>query len=103
MECRVVAGAASNPLREPRHGGQLGELGILYAPDYAINAGGIINLSFELATYEPEIAMARVAKIHDTMAQVIAIAKSERLTTAAAADWLAESRLSAARAMAPRA
>ena len=103
LRCRIVAGSANNQLAERADADRLEAADILYAPDYAINAGGIINLSFELATYEPEIAMARVAKIHDTMAQVIAIAKNERLTTAAAADWLAEARLSAARAMAPRA
>ncbi|MEE9284690.1 MAG: Glu/Leu/Phe/Val dehydrogenase dimerization domain-containing protein, partial [Dehalococcoidia bacterium] len=58
LRCPIVAGSANNQLAEQADADRLEAAGILYAPDYAVNAGGIINLSFELTGYEPEVAMA---------------------------------------------
>ena len=97
LKCKIVAGAANNQLAEERHGDELHQRGILYAPDYVINGGGLINLSFELTRYDAEAAMERVAAIHDTIAQVIAVAKAQGISTAKAADKLADDRIAAAR------
>jgi leucine dehydrogenase len=95
----VVAGSANNQLARPEHGAALARRGILYAPDYVINAGGIINIAHEGPGYERERAMAHVARIHDTLAELFGYADAERLPTSEAADRLAEARL---RAAAPR-
>ena len=63
----MVAGAANNQLAAPEHGEQLAELGILYAPDYIINAGGIINVADELRGYDRERAMRKVEGIYRTL------------------------------------
>jgi len=97
LRCRVVAGGANNQLREPADGDRLHRAGILYGPDYLLNAGGLINLSFELTGYDAEAAMARVSRIHDTMERVIALSKAEGISMARIADLLAERRLAAAR------
>ena len=91
----VVAGSANNPLARPEHGRALAGRGILYAPDYVINAGGIINIAHEGPNYDRERAMAHVTKIHDTLAELFAYAEAERLPTSEAADRLAEARLNA--------
>ena len=70
--------------------------GILYAPDFLISAGGIVDLSFELYGYDPAAAERSVKQIGARMADVIATAKAEGITTAAAADRMAERRLEAA-------
>ena len=97
----VVAGAANNQLAEDRHGRWLQERGILYAPDYVINAGGIINISCELGGYDRDRALARTGRIYDTLADIFARADRERLPTNAIADRIAAERLAAAPA--PRA
>ena len=97
LRCRLVCGGANNQLLEEADGARLPEAGILYAPDYAVNAGGLINLSFELTRYDREAAMVKVGKIYETMLKIIAISKEQGLSTARTADWLAERRLEAAR------
>ena len=99
LRCAIVCGAANNQLLEDRHGDALAARGILYAPDYVANAGGITNLSTELtkAGYNADLARARTARIFDVMQRVIAAAKAEGTTTAAAADRLAEARIAAIR------
>src|SRR5437870_8490658 len=64
LKCRVVAGSANNQLDRSEHGEALAEVGILYAPDYVINAGGLINVADELQGYDPERARARVDTIY---------------------------------------
>lgn len=98
----VVAGAANNQLAEDRHGRWLQERGILYAPDYVINAGGIINIACELGGYDRDRALARTSRIYDTLTGIFARADRERLPTNAIADRIAAERLDAAPA-APRA
>ena len=97
LRCGVVAGGANNQLLEPADADRLKAAGILYAPDYVINAGGLVNLSFELVHYDPEEAMRSVSKIGQRIAGVISVAKAEGITTAAAADRIVERRLEAAR------
>jgi leucine dehydrogenase len=98
LRCGIVAGGANNQLADPGVGEQLRRAGILYAPDYVINAGGLINLSFELTMYDPEAARVRVKGIFDTMTGIITTAKQDGVSTADAADRMALARLDAARA-----
>jgi leucine dehydrogenase len=95
LKCRVVAGGANNQLLTEADGQELHRRGILYAPDYVINAGGIINVSAEIGSpYNPERAREKTERIYDIMSQVIAISKREEIPTAQAADHLAEERIS---------
>ncbi len=98
LKASVVAGAANNQLAEPRHGALLAARGILYAPDYVINAGGIINISHEVPSYDRELAFDHVAGIHDTLAELFARAEAEGLPTSEMADLLAAERINEARA-----
>jgi len=98
LRCAVVAGAANNQLLdEHRHGEMLRERAITYAPDYVINAGGVINISCELRPggYDAELAERRVHEIPKTLARVFARARERRITTHAAAQELADAALSA--------
>jgi len=97
LQCRVVAGAANNQLAEPRHGEALADGGILYAPDYVINAGGLIQVADELhpGGYSEARVRGRVERIGDRLREVFALAAADRVTTAAAADRVAERRLAA--------
>jgi leucine dehydrogenase len=97
LKCRIVAGGANNQLEADKHGDRLQQRGILYAPDYIINAGGVINLSLELTGYNPELARTRVAEIYHTVETVIAHARSEQISTARVADRLALDRIEAAK------
>jgi leucine dehydrogenase len=95
LRCRAVAGCANNQLLEPRHADALLERGILYAPDYVINAGGIINVSVELLPggYREEVALAKIDRIYHILKQVFALSRSRRVSTREAAAFLAEERL----------
>ncbi|MBA3240700.1 MAG: Glu/Leu/Phe/Val dehydrogenase [Acidobacteria bacterium] len=97
LRVEIVAGAANNQLLEARHGDALETCGILYAPDYAANAGGIINGCRELLGWEPQRAHAQVEEIYDTLLHLFALAQSEGVPTHVAADRLAEQRLHAGR------
>jgi len=90
LKCQIVAGGANNQLAEDKHGDQLRQKGILYAPDYIINAGGVINISVELTGYSAEQAKAQTAEIYHTMQRVIALAKAEQISTAKIADRIAQ-------------
>lgn len=93
LKAKVVAGAANNQLKEPRHGDKLNELGIVYAPDYVINSGGVMNVADELNGYNRERAMKRVEGIYDTITRIFEISKTEGIASYAAADRLAEDRI----------
>jgi len=99
LRCKIVAGSANNVLLDPRHGLALRERGILYAPDYVINAGGIINVSAELLEggYDRDTVMERVARIPQSLEQLWTIARAREIPTSDAADCLAEEILCAAR------
>ena len=89
----IVAGSANNQLAEDRHGAALAERGILYAPDYVINAGGIINISHEGRGYDTALALDHVAGIHRTLAELFERAEAEAVPTNVMADRIAEERL----------
>jgi leucine dehydrogenase len=100
LKCRVVAGGANNQLLAEGDGEELNQRGILYAPDYIINAGGVINVAMEIGTaYHPDRAREKTERIYETMARVIQIAKEEEIPTARAADRLAEERLESVRSI----
>lgn len=90
---QVIAGAANNVLKEEHHGDKLHELGILYAPDYVINSGGVINVADELEGYNYERALKKVEIIYDNVAKVLKIAKQYNIPTYIAADRMAEQRI----------
>ena len=93
LRCKIVAGAANNQLATQEHGDKLRDLGILYAPDFVINAGGIINVEDELRGYERERAMKRVEGIYKQMQLIFAMARERNLSTAQAAMDFAEDRI----------
>ncbi|MCW2239893.1 Glu/Leu/Phe/Val dehydrogenase dimerization domain-containing protein [Azospirillum canadense] len=93
----VVAGAANNQLAEERHGQMLSDRGILYAPDYVINAGGVIDVYYERAGYDHERVMRHVESIADTLTEIFARADAERRPTAAVADGMARQKVGRAR------
>jgi len=93
LKCKIVAGAANNQLAEEKHGDMLKEKGILYVPDYVINAGGVINVYEELIGYNRERAMNRASNIYNVVKKVIEISKRENISTAKAADRMAEERI----------
>ncbi|MFL5578177.1 MAG: Glu/Leu/Phe/Val dehydrogenase dimerization domain-containing protein [Gemmatimonadaceae bacterium] len=99
LRVEIVAGAANNQLLEERHGRMLEEKGILYAPDYVANAGGVINVYSELAGWDQERSLRKSDEIYHTVLGVFEIAKQEKIPTYEAADRLAERRLSAVRGM----
>jgi leucine dehydrogenase len=92
LKCRAVAGAANNQLAEDRHGRELFDRGILYAPDYAINAGGLINVASEWMGYDEAAVRQRVGAIRDTMMEIFARSKTQGVPTNLVADQLAEER-----------
>lgn len=93
LKCGVVAGAANNQLERPEHGDALAGLGILYAPDFVINAGGLMNVAEELIGYDRERAMRKVDGIYRTLRDVFRRAKLDGVTPATAANRLAEERI----------
>ncbi len=95
LKVEIVAGAANNQLLETRHGDELEAKGILYAPDYVANAGGVINVYSELAGWTSERALRKADEIFHTTLSVFDIAKEQRIPTYVAADRLAERRLAA--------
>ena len=98
LTCRVVAGGANNQLLREDDGEELHRRGILYAPDYVINAGGIINVESEIgAAYNSERAREKTERIYDIMGRVIQVSKVQEIPTAQAADHLAEERIAAIR------
>ena len=99
LKCEIVAGAANNVLLEARHGVALEEKGILYAPDYVANAGGVINVYSELAGWSSARAFRKADEIYDTILKVFAIAKQDKIPTYVAADRLAEQRIKAVGSM----
>ena len=92
LRVAIVAGAANNQLAEPRHGEVLRQCGILYAPDYAINAGGVIDIAHELKGYDPVAAKDHIAGIYDTLLEIFTRAEREKRSTHEVADCIAEER-----------
>jgi leucine dehydrogenase len=99
LRCSIVAGSANNVLAESHHGEVLAERGILYAPDYVINAGGLINVADELEGYNERRAVKRVMRIEDSIRSIISISKRDGVPTNVAADTLALERIAAISSM----
>ncbi|GGE10562.1 leucine dehydrogenase [Marinithermofilum abyssi] len=97
LKCKVIAGSANNQLKEDEHGDLLKEKGIVYAPDYVINAGGVINVADELLGYNRDRAMKKVEGIYDTILKVFEIAKRDNISSHKAADRMAEERIATMR------
>ena len=94
LKCKVICGAANNQLAdEKKHGELVLSKGILYAPDFVVNAGGIINVYYELEGYNRERALAHAEKIYDTTWNIIQTAKAQNIPTYAAANKIAEQRI----------
>jgi len=93
MKFKIIAGAANNQLAENRHGLELHERNILYAPDYVINAGGMINVFVELEGYDRERALRMSRGIFYNLRKVFQIARREGIPTNEAADHLVEERI----------
>lgn len=94
IKAQIIAGGANNQLdREVEDGEALSTRGIIYAPDYVINAGGLINVYSELRHYPAEKAMADAANIFNTVKRVINKARQDGTTTAAASNRMAEERI----------
>ena len=92
LKCPIVAGSANNVLDAARHGAALRRAGILYAPDYVINAGGLIDVARFALGFDIEAARARLHRIDDTLTEVFARADAEDRPTGEVADSIAEER-----------
>lgn len=99
LRVEIVAGAANNQLLEDRHGDALAELGILYAPDYVANAGGVINVYSELTGWSRDRALRKADEIYETVLSVFELARRDGVSTYRAADLVAERRIQAVRSM----
>jgi leucine dehydrogenase len=103
LRTKAIAGCANNQLRDPRHADVLRAKGILYAPDYVINAGGIINVGMELVPggYDEKKALAKIDGIYGALKRVFELSRSEDINTQKAAEQLAEMRLARGRQQTP--
>jgi leucine dehydrogenase len=97
LRAEIVAGGANNQLLEERHGQALHDRGILYAPDYVANAGGVINVYGELGGWDERRSFEKADEIYDTVISVFEIADADGLLPHEAADRLAERRLEQAK------
>jgi leucine dehydrogenase len=101
LRCAIVAGAANNQLEDEHADAQrLHERGILYAPDYVINAGGLMNVAAELeGDYDPKRVLSRAAGIYDTLVRVFRLARERQILPTEAAAAMAEERIAAMRSL----
>lgn len=93
FKAKVIAGSANNQLKDPKHGDRIHEMGIVYAPDYVINAGGVINVADEMYGYNSERALKKVETIYNNIEKVLEISKRDHIPTYVAADRMAEERI----------
>jgi len=93
LRCDIVAGASNNQLLEDRHGAFLKEREILYAPDYAINAGGLINVAVEYEGYDADKVRQKVSGIYDTMMGIFERGEADDLPMDVVADRIVEEKL----------
>ncbi len=92
LQAMVVAGAANNQLEAARHAAELQARGVLYAPDYVINAGGIIDIHYELTRGEEAEELVKIEGIAETLREIFRVSEKSALTPAQVADQLAEKR-----------
>ena len=94
LKCSIICGATNNQLADENiHGKAVIEKGILYAPDFVVNAGGIINVFYELQGYNRERALAHAEKIYDTTLNIFKVSKEQNIPTYMAANRIAEKRI----------
>ena len=93
LKCKVICGAANNQLANDAIGDEVEKRGILYAPDYAVNAGGVMNVSLEIDGYNRERAMRMMRTIYYNVGRIFEIAKRDGIPTYKAADRMAEERI----------
>jgi leucine dehydrogenase len=96
LRCRIVCGSANNQLAEESLGDELEAAGILYAPDFIANAGGLISVYREIRGYGPGHALELVLGIEGTMGRILSAARERQITPLAAARELAAERLAEA-------
>ena len=95
LKCKIICGAANNQLATDEMGIEVANKGILYAPDYAVNAGGLMNVSLEIDGYNRERAMRMMRTIYYNLGRIFEIAKRDNIPTYKAADRMAEERINA--------
>lgn len=100
LKCKIVAGSANNQLEADSDGFALFQRGIVYAPDYAINSGGLINVAAELDGYNYEKVLGKVSQVHNTIASILELSKTQNIPPHQAADAMAEKRLAEAKKLA---
>lgn len=93
LKAKVICGSANNQLANNEIGDELGNRGILYAPDYAVNAGGVMNVSLEIEGYNRERAMRMMRTIYHNLTRIYEIAERDGIPTYRAADRMAEERI----------
>ena len=93
LECRAVVGSANNQLATEADGRRLAERGILYAPDFVVNAGGVINVYDELLGYSKTRVLHRVDGLYDATLRIFETAEQHDITPQEAAVQLAEERI----------
>ena len=95
----LVVGSANNQLARPRHGDELARRGVLYAPDYVVNAGGIINVAAEIAgDYDPDVVLERVERIGERLRDILCEAQLKGEAPFRVADAMAHEKIEVARA-----
>lgn len=99
LKTKIIAGAANNVLLREEHGDRLREMGVLYAPDYVINAGGIINVSIEVEKegYDEARSRKKVENIYNALKTVFRMAREKNVSTNRASNLLAEERIAKGR------
>jgi leucine dehydrogenase len=93
LDVDAVVGGANNQLAEPRHAKEVEDKGILYGPDYLVNAGGLINVYAEIEGWPAERSLRKAGEIYNTLLRILELAEAEGITTADAADKVAEQRM----------
>lgn len=93
LKCKAICGAANNQLAEPRHGDRLHELGMVYAPDYVANAGGLIAVADEFHGFNKERAFKNASLIYDTLTQIFEGSRAQGLPSHTVADLLVEAKI----------
>jgi leucine dehydrogenase len=94
MSCKAVVGSANNQLATEKDAERLHDRGILYAPDFVVNAGGVINCFDELQGYNRERALYLVDSIYHSTKRILEVAETERILPVQAAEKVAEQRIS---------
>lgn len=93
IRAKIIAGSANNQLAEPRHGDALYERGVLYAPDYVLNSGGLINVAIEIEGYDADKSRAKTMKVYDTVLEIAQRSQATKTPTYRVADQIVEEKL----------